>query len=285
MLVEKPYELEGQIYRRSDVEALAREILERCPGPAPEIGYIIGTGFASFADEIENAVTIPYSDLPLWPPLNCKGHIEELVIGDLAGRRVVCARGKIFFLDGAPSQVVALPVRLFYALGCRKLLYTNTVGAIDPSFAPGEFILVTNHINLTGRNPLVGEPNGEWGTTFFDMSKPYDAEYITMLKEIAAENDVPLHDAVYACVLGPSFETAAEIKMMSIIGAHAVGMSTVPDVIAARQLGMRVAAFGFISNMAAGVTEADVDNEDILGLATDHYAEYAKLARGILAKM
>ncbi len=150
MLTEAPYELEGHVYTRRDVEELAAMVLTRCPGPPPEIGYIIGTGFAAFAEEIENAVTIPYSDLSLWPPLNTVGHIEELVIGDLAGRRVACARGKIFLLDGAPPQVVALPVRLFYAMGCRKLLYTNTVGAIDPSFRPGEFILVTNHINLTG---------------------------------------------------------------------------------------------------------------------------------------
>ncbi|MCU0521903.1 MAG: purine-nucleoside phosphorylase [Anaerolineae bacterium] len=285
MQTEAPYQLEGHVYTRREVEQLASDVLERCPGSPPEIGFIIGTGFASFAEEIENPVTIPYSDLPLWPPLNCAGHIEELVIGDLAGRRVACARGKIFLLDGAPAQVVALPVRLFYAMGCRKLLYTSTVGAIDPSFRPGEFILITNHINLTGRNPLVGEPNGEWGATFFDMSHPYDAEYIAALRVIAAEEKIRLHDAVYGCVLGPSFETAAEIKMLGIVGAHAVGMSTVPDVIAARQLAMRVAAFGFISNMAAGVTEVDVDNDDILGLARTRYADYAKLARGILARM
>lgn len=285
MHAEQPYELEGHVYTRSEVESLARDVSARNPGPAPEIGYIIGTGFASFAEEIENAVTIPYEDLALWPPLNVKGHIAELVIGDLAGRRVVCARGKIHFLDGTPPQVVALPVRLFYSLGCRKLLYSNTVGAIDPSFKAGEFIVVTNHINLTGRNPLVGEPNGEWGSTFFDMSYPYDVEYIAMLKEIAAEEGIPLHEAVYGCVLGPSFETAAEIKMMDIIGADAVGMSTVPDVIAARQLGMRVATFGFISNMAAGVTEAGVHNDDILALADEHYDEYARLARGILSRM
>jgi purine-nucleoside phosphorylase len=285
MTNQPPYELEGQVYTRRDVEALAATILEKCPGPPPEIGYVIGTGFAAFAEEIENAVTIPYADLPLWPHLNTVGHIEELVIGDLAGRRVVCARGKIFLLDGAPPQVVALPVRLFYAMGCRKLLYTNTVGGIDPDWRPGEFIVVTNHINLTGRNPLVGERNGEWGATFFDMTYPYDPDYIAALKEVAVQENVPLHEAVYGCVLGPSFETAAEIHMMSVIGANAVGMSTVPDVITARQLGMRVACFGFISNMAAGVSDADVDNDDILGLAANHYDDYAKLARGILKAM
>lgn len=281
----KPYEQEGQVYTRRDVEKMAADVLARCPGPPPEIGYTIGTGFASFAEEIENAITIPYADLPLFPPLHTAGHIAELVIGDLEGRRVACARGKVFLLDGAPAQVVALTVRLYHALGCRKLLYSNTVGAIDPSFRPGEFIVVTNHINLTGRNPLVGESTSEWGEQFFDMTCPYDAEYIATLQEIAKEAKIPLHEAVYGAVLGPCFETAAEIKMLGIVGAHAVGMSTVPDVIAARQLGMRVAAFGFISNMAAGVTGGDLEVEDFLGLAAARYGEYAALARGILARM
>jgi purine-nucleoside phosphorylase len=217
--------------------------------------------------------------------LHTAGHIEELVIGDLEGKRVACARGKIFLLDGAPAQVVALTVRMYYALGCRKLLYSNTVGAIDPSFRPGEFIVVTNHINLTGRNPLVGESTSEWGEQFFDMTYPYDAEYIAALQDIAKGAKIPLHGAVYGAVLGPCFETAAEIKMLGIVGAHAVGMSTVPDVIAARQLGMRVAVFGFISNMAAGVDGGDLEVEDFLGLAVAHYGEYATLARGILAQM
>lgn len=279
------YQLEGQHYTRQQVEEMAAEVLAHCPGPSPEIGYIIGTGFADFANEIENAVTIPYRDLPLFPRLNTPGHIEELVIGDLAGRRVACARGKIFMLDGTPSQIVALPVRLFYALGCRKLLYSNTVGGVDPSWHPGEFIVVVNHINLLGRNPLVGESSADWGPLFFDMSYPYDREYIAALKEIAAGAGIALHEAVYAALLGPSFETAAEIHMLNVIGANAVGMSTVPDVIAARQLGMRVAAFGFISNQAAGVTPEALDNEDILDLAHAHYDEYATLARNILKRM
>jgi inosine/guanosine/xanthosine phosphorylase family protein len=285
MSEKQAYQREGQSYTRRDVEQIAAQILARCPGPPPEIGYTIGTGFASFAQEIENAVTIPYAELRLFPPLATEGHIPELVIGDLQGRRVACARGKVFLLDGAPPQIAALTVRLYYALGCRKLLYTNTVGAIDPSFRPGEFVVITNHINLMGRNPLVGESREEWGELFFDMTNPYDAAYIAELKEIARAANIPLHEAVYGGVLGPCFETAAEIRMLGVVGAHVVGMSTVPDVIAARQLGMRVAVFGFISNMAAGVGGTGLEVEDFLGLAAAHYDEYGKLARGILARM
>ncbi len=271
----------GQRYRRADVERLAERV--RAHGaPVPEVALVTGTGFARFADEIEDAVRIPYRDLPPLPEPGIPGHVGELVIGRAAGRVVACLRGKPALLDGHPAQLVALPVRLCWLLGCRSLLYTNTVGAIDPSFRPGEFVAITNHINFYGANPLVGEPEDEWGTRFFDMTYPYDPGLTATLKRVAAAQGVPLHEGVYWGTLGPSFETAAEIQMAGRLGAAVVGMSTVMEVIAARQLGLPVVCFGFISNMAAGVTAEPVDNVDVLRQASLAQESYRRLVLGLL---
>ncbi len=271
----------GQRYRRADVERLAERV--RAHGaPVPEVALVTGTGFARFADEIEDAVRIPYRDLPPLPEPGIPGHVGELVIGRAAGRVVACLRGKPALLDGHPAQLVALPVRLCWLLGCRSLLYTNTVGAIDPSFRPGEFVAITNHINFYGANPLVGEPEDEWGTRFFDMTYPYDPGLTATLKRVAAAQGVPLHEGVYWGTLGPSFETAAEIQMAGRLGAAVVGMSTVMEVIAARQLGLPVVCFGFISNMAAGVTAEPVDNADVLRQASLAQESYRRLVLGLL---
>ncbi len=271
----------GQRYRRVDVERLAERV--RAHGaPVPEVALVTGTGFARFADEIEDAVRIPYRDLLPLPEPGIPGHVGELVIGRAAGRVVACLRGKPALLDGHPAQLVALPVRLCWLLGCRSLLYTNTVGAIDPSFRPGEFVAITNHINFYGANPLVGEPEDEWGTRFFDMTYPYDPGLTATLKRVAAAQGVPLHEGVYWGTLGPSFETAAEIQMAGRLGAAVVGMSTVMEVIAARQLGLPVVCFGFISNMAAGVTAEPVDNADVLRQASLAQESYRRLVLGLL---
>jgi purine-nucleoside phosphorylase len=156
-------------------------------------------------------------------------------------------------LDGHPAQLVVLPVRLLWLLGCRSLLYTNTVGAINPTMRVGDFVAIRNHINFYATNPLIGEANDEWGERFFDMAYPYERELTAMLHQVALERGITLHEGVYFGTLGPSFETAAEIEMAGRMGADVVGMTTVMEVIAARQLGMRVACFGFVSNLAAGV--------------------------------
>lgn len=280
-----PYERPlGSLYSRADVERLAESVRARCR-IVPEVGLIIGTGFASFAAEIEEAVRIPFRELPGFPEPGIPGHVGELVIGRLEGRTVACLRGKIALLDGHPAQLVALPVRLFALLGCRSLLYTNTVGAIMPSMRPGEFVAITNHINFYGTNPLIGEPESEWGSRFIDMTSPYDPELIAALKEVAAERGMSLHEGVYFGTIGPSFETAAEIQVAARLGGDVVGMTTIMEVIAARQVQMPVACFGFISNMAAGVEAAPVDNEDILRKAGPAYQGYRTLVRGMLPRM
>ena len=280
-----PYERPlGTVYSRADVQSLADRVRSR-GGLTPEVALFIGTGFADLAEEIEQAVRIPFADLPGFPEPGIPGHVGEIVIGRLAGRVVACARGKIQLLDGHAAQLVALPVRLFALLGCRSVLYTNTVGAINPAFQPGEFVAVTNHINFTGANPLVGELESEWGTRFVDMTEPYDLKLTENLKAVAAEHAIPLHQGVYLGVLGPSFETAAEIRMGARIGADVVGMSTVLEAIAARQLGLTVVCFSFVSNMAAGVASNLVDNQEVLRWASLRQEPYRKLVLGMLPHM
>jgi purine-nucleoside phosphorylase len=273
----------GKLYGHTDVDRLAGLFQKAYPGFSPVLGLYTGTGFASFASQIEDPVTIRYSDLPYFPKeLQTPMHVGEFVLGKLRGKQIICARGKMFLLDGVPAQLIALPIRLFYLLGCRTLVYTNTAGAINPSFQPGDFVFLTNHINLTGHNPLVGEHNGEWGPLFFDMSHPYDAGLRQKGQDIAAKLDLRILEGVYAGLLGPSFETASEIEMLRRNGADLVGMSTIMEVITARQLGMRVLAIGFISNMAAGITAALVNNEEVQEAASAAETTYARLLGDII---
>jgi purine-nucleoside phosphorylase len=276
----------GKLYQRKDVERLALEFQAAYPGFRPEICLYTGTGFASFASEIEESVTLAYRDLPYFPAeLQTPMHVGEFVLGKVSGAPVFLARGKMFLLDGVPAQLIALPVRLAYLLGCRTLIYTNTTGSINPNFHPGEFVFLTNHINLMAQNPLVGERNGEWGQMFFDMTYPYDVELRALGEEVAAGMGIKVQEGVYSGVLGPSFETAAEIQMMARVGGDVVGMSTVMEVIAARQLGMKVLGISFISNMAAGVSSAPVENEDVQRVARTSQDTYARLITAVIAKM
>lgn len=274
----------GKLYRRSDVEQLAERFRQAYPGFKPEIGLVTGTGFASFTNEMQEKHTLSYQELPYFlNDLQTPGHIGEFAMGKLADKNVICARGKMFLLDGAPAQLVALPIRLFYLLGCRTLIYTNTVGAIDPNLKPGDFVFLNNQINLMGQNPLVGEKNGEWGPMFFDMSYPYDAGLREIGEGVAKNLGLPIHEGVYGGLLGPCFETAAEIKLLSVVGASVVGMSTVMEVIAARQLGMRVLGISFVSNMAAGVSHELVENDEVLQMTASSEKTYSALLNGILS--
>jgi purine-nucleoside phosphorylase len=208
-----------------------------------------------------------------------------LIIGHVEGRAVACLLGKPALLDGYPAQLVVLPVRLLWLLGCRSLLYTNTVGAINPTMRVGDFVAIRNHINFYGTNPLIGEANDQWGERWFDMAYPYDRELTATLHQVARERGITLHEGVYFGTLGPSFETAAEIEMAGRMGADVVGMTTIMEVIAARQLGMSIACIGFVSNLAAGVEGTLVHNADVLEAARPAYERYTQLMRGMLPHM
>jgi purine-nucleoside phosphorylase len=277
---------QGKLYRKSDVQKVADIILKARPGFQPRLGMIIGTGFAGFTETITDQMVFPYANLPLFAAeLQTPGHITELVIGKINGQDIILVRGKMFLLDGVTPQQVALPVRLFHLLGVETLVYTNTAGAVNPAYKPGEFVFVKNHINLMARNPLVGEKNGEWGEMFFDMTYPYDDTLRELGKQTAAELGFSVQEGVYAGLLGPNFETASEIKMLSIIGADLVGMSTIMEVVAARQLGMKVLCLSFISNMAAGVLGQSLTNDEVLDTTRKHTENYARLMTRIFSNL
>ncbi|MCX6056552.1 MAG: purine-nucleoside phosphorylase [Chloroflexi bacterium] len=286
MKTQIPFYPVGQFYTRKEIEPIVEQIREIKPGFTPEIAIILGTGFSDFANKIEDPTTIHYNQIPfLASELQTPGHIPEFVLGRLQGKNLICARGKIFLNDGVPAQVVALPIRLSYLLGCRQLIYTSTSGAINPEYAPGEFVFINNHINLMGHNPIIGEHNGEWGPSFFDMSYPYESGLRQKAQEIARSLGFPTREGVYAGVLGPSFETAAEIQFLARCGADLVGESTIMEVIAARQLGMQVLGIGFVSNMAAGLSNRLVENNDVLLTTTNAMASFSRLVQAILATL
>ena len=219
----------------------------------PTIGMILGSGLGGFADSIQNAVKIPYNELPNWPVSTVWGHTGQLVIGELHGKTVLVMQGRIHFYEGYSMSQITMPVRVMKRLGIETMVVTNAAGAINPSFEPGDLMLITDNLNLIGMmgfNPLIGPNMDEFGVRFPDMSQSYDREYMTLVREIAREKGLLLREGVYAGLSGPSFESPADIRFLHQIGADSVGMSTVPEVIVARHSGMRVLGISGISNKA-----------------------------------
>jgi len=286
MMITQQLETPGAHYTRAEVQAIADQIQRLRPGFNPKIGMMIGTGFHGFTETIQNQIVIPYTELPLFAnELGLKGHVPELVLGQFNGHDIIVTRGKMHLLEGLPAQRVVLPVRLFHLLGVKTLVYSNTAGGVNPSFKVGEFVFLHNNINLMARNPLLGEKVGEWGEMFFDMTYPYDAELREMAKEKGRALGFKVQEGVYAGLLGPSFETAAEIHMLSVIGADLVGMSTIMETIAARQLGMRMLGICFVANMAAGVGGQTLVEDEWLDNPRKHRQDFERLFTSILAEL
>jgi purine-nucleoside phosphorylase len=219
----------------------------------PHIGLILGTGLGGVAGAIQNAMVIPYKDLPDWPVSTVKGHAGQLVIGDLEGQSVFAMQGRIHYYEGYSMQQVSLPIRVMQRLGIEVLIVTNAAGAIHPDFFPGDLMLITDNLNLAGMcglNPLIGPNLDEFGPRFPDMSQAYDKQLCALARKVALDNNVLLREGVYAGLSGPSFESPADLRFLRTAGADAVGMSTVSEVIVARHGGTRVLGFSGISNKA-----------------------------------
>jgi purine-nucleoside phosphorylase len=250
---------------------------------APAAGVVLGSGLSGFADRLERAVTIPYDEIPGFPAARVPGHPGKLVVGELAGAdgaRVVVAAmsGRVHAYEGWPAADVAFGARVLCGLGVRALLVTNAAGGVNPAYAPGDLVRIVDHVNLSGVNPLAGENDERLGPRFPDLSEAYDARLGRLLDEAAAEAGVPLGVGVYACMLGPSYETPAEIRMLRAIGADLVGMSTVPEVVAARHMGVPVAGLSVVTNLAAGLTRRTLSHEEV-----SETAERVKAALGAVA--
>ena len=230
----------------------------------PVVGVVLGSGLGALADRLEGAVSIPYQEIPEFPAVSVAGHAGRLVVGTLGGVPVAAMQGRVHAYEGWSAEDLTFGVRLLAATGVRALLLTNAAGAVNPGLAPGDLVRITDQLNLTGLNPLTGRNDERIGPRFPDMSQPYDPQLGALLDASAARLGIPLGTGVYAGVAGPSYETPAEIRMLRILGADLVGMSTVLEVIAARHAGIRVAAVSLVTNLAAGLAGKPLSHAEVL---------------------
>jgi len=255
----------------------ARDAVKRVRQAVPQVGVVLGSGLGGFAGSLGNAQAVPYSEIPHMPPTSVSGHAGHLHLGTVAGVEVACLQGRAHLYEGHPAERVVFGVRLLAKLGCFAVLLTNAAGGIRTSFKPGSLMLVSDHINLTGQNPLLGPNVDALGTRFPDMSRGYDPRLAALARDAAHDLGIRLEEGVYAGMLGPSYETPAEIRMLRMLGADAVGMSTVLEVIAARHMGVRAAAISCITNMAAGMTAAALDHSEVERTAGQTKDTFVKL--------
>jgi purine-nucleoside phosphorylase len=249
---------------------------------SPAAAVILGSGLGGLAERVEEAVVVPYAEIPGFPDVTVTGHRGRVVAGRLGGRPILAFQGRFHLYEGHDPEAVVRPVRTAAALGASALIVTCAAGGVNRSYHSGTLMLISDHLNLTGRNPLVG-PVRAGEVRFPGMTRAYDTELRTAARKVAALEGIELVDGVYAAVLGPSYETPAEIRMIEALGGDAVGMSTVPEVIAARAAGLRVLGIALITNPAAGLSPADLDHGDVVAVAEAAGERLERLVTGVLA--
>ena len=249
-----------------------------------EVGLILGSGLGELADEIEDRVVIQYTDIPSFPVSTVEGHAGQLVCGTLGGKKVIALQGRFHYYEGYTMEVVTFPIRVMSELGVESMIVTNAAGGVNRAFTPGDLMMITDHINFFGTNPLIGANDEEQGPRFPDLSQAYDLEYQTFIKEAASELDLPLKEGVYFGMTGPTYESPAEIRMINTLGGDSVGMSTVPEVIVARHAGIRVAGISCITNFAAGLG-GELNHEDVIEVSTKIRSSFKSLVVTLLEKM
>ncbi len=266
------------------VEAAAEVIRRRCGAP-PQAALILGSGLGDFADTLADAVAVPYGELPNWPASTVVGHSGRLVIGTVAGKRIAALAGRVHAYEGHPLSTVAFATRVMGRLGVRQLVLTNAAGGVNTGFARGALMIIDDHINLLGANPLAGENDERFGPRFPDMTEVYSTRLRRIADEAAAAKGLSVAHGVYAALLGPSYETPAEIRYLRTIGADAVGMSTVPEAIAARHMGLEVLGISCITNMAAGVLPEPLNHDEVLETTRRVRGTFIALLEGIIERL
>ncbi len=265
------------------LEAAVEAIRHRLPED-PQVFLVLGSGLSGLADCVEGGVRIAFSEIPGFPDPGVAGHAGRLVFGEVEGKRVLVQAGRFHFYEGHDATAIVAPIRIAAQLGCETVILTNASGSVSPDLVPGSLLLLEDHLNLMFRSPLRGPlANGE--ERFPDMSAPYDSELRTLARELAMEAEIPLHAGIYAAILGPSYETPAEVRFLRSAGADAVGMSTVPEAITARALGLRVLAFSLVTNMAAGLGEGFLDHAEVIEMGKTAGGQLEKLIRLVLSGM
>jgi purine-nucleoside phosphorylase len=266
---------------RDELDRAIAAIRERTTAQ-PTVGVVLGSGLGGFADALEAPVEIPYAEIPGWPTATAVGHAGTLVLGAFEGADVVVMRGRAHLYEGLEPARVVFGIRVLALLGIRALVLTNAVGAINTAFEPGHLVAISDHLNLQGRSPLVGPNDDSLGPRFPDLTNAYDPSLREAAREAASRAGVRLGESIYAAWLGPAFETPAEIRMLERLGADTVGMSTVPEVLAARHMGVRCLAISCVTNMAAGVLPEPIDHERVLEVAARAADELTALLRELV---
>ena len=266
------------------VEQAAAVIRERC-GALPETAIVLGSGLGDFADTLLDAIALRYEELPDWPVAHVIGHPGRLVIGTVRERRVAALAGRVHYYEGYDLATVVFPTRVMARLGVKRIILTNAAGGINTSFAQGGLMVIDDHINLLGSNPLIGPHDERFGPRFPDMSEVYSAGLRWIADDAARANGIPITHGVYVAAHGPSYETPAEIRFFRSIGADAVGMSTVPEAIAARHMGLEVLGISCITNMAAGVLPGVLSHDEVMETARRVRASFISLLEGIIERL
>ncbi|MBZ5702340.1 MAG: purine-nucleoside phosphorylase [Acidobacteriia bacterium] len=251
----------------------------------PKIALVLGSGLGSFAGEFVRAVKIPYAKIPHFPRSTAIGHAGQLVVGAFAGLPVAAMQGRVHLYEGYSAKDVAFPVRVFARLGVRAVVLTNAAGGINPEFSQGCLVTLKDHLNLQGANPLTGPNDERLGPRFPDLSHAYDREFRRFAAEEGKRLGLPQHEGVYAALAGPSYETPAEIRCLRTIGADLVGMSTVPEVIAARHAGLRVLGISCVTNMAAGILDQPISHEEVLETGERVKGQFIALLKALLPRI
>jgi purine-nucleoside phosphorylase len=259
-------------------------VKQRLGNLKPRVAIVLGSGLGFLADEVANPIRIPYNTIPGFPEPGVAGHKGELVAGTLEGVPVIVQAGRFHLYEGHPAAVAALPARVFAELGVEILIVTNAAGGVRRTFPGGTLMLIADHINLMWRNPLIGQPEpGE--QRFPIMHEPYDAELRTLARTVAREAGIPLEEGVYVGLLGPSYETPSEVRMLERLGADAVGMSTVPEVLVARSRGVRCLGFSSITNPGAGITGEALSHQEVLAVSAQVARRLSVVVKGVLGSL
>ncbi|MDD3059005.1 MAG: purine-nucleoside phosphorylase [Spirochaetia bacterium] len=263
------------------MQEAAMYITSRIGNEPVDIGMVLGSGLGGLADELEDAVAISYKDIPFFPVSTVFGHKGRLVAGNLEGKRVLCMQGRFHYYEGYGMDQVVFPIQVMHAMGINQLLVTNAAGGVNTSYQPGDLMLITDHIKLIADSPMRGPNHEELGERFFDMTNAYDKQLSILARDEAKRLGIPLQEGVYMFFAGPSYETPAEVRSARILGADAVGMSTVPEAIAASQMRMKVLGISCITNMAAGILDQPLNHTEVMETSDRVKEAFTSLVRNV----
>lgn len=266
------------------VHAAAAAVRAKLKAP-PQVGLILGSGLGAFADKLASPTKIEYGDIPHFPRSHVQGHAGRLVIGETQGVRCVAMQGRVHMYEGHTAETVAFPARVLVALGAKVVIITNAAGGLVPEWSPGTLMLIRDHIDMLRDHALRGPNDERFGPRFPDMTRAYAEELRSLVKDVAASANIDLREGIYVAMPGPTYETPAEVRMLQIAGAHATGMSTVPEVVVARHMGARVIGISCITNQAAGISGHELSHAEVTETATRVRATFEKLLESILAAL